>query len=174
MAAGMIRDHTHVRPTGSICRVPDHPVGRLMYYLSACESIVSFGIPSQYRDYHNYEYLSARERTEVVKLAVLLDPELFIRHGVMIQHDGLCGDCNNEFYEITNTRIGVAVSRSFLIGGQQVRTLSVMTFKRAWMENNYYGPLREIRRAIEEAESRTQYRRTVYKSHSGGGCCNVQ
>ena len=170
----MIRDQTRIRATGTTCRVPDHPVARLMYYLGACESIVSIGIPRAYRDYDNYYDLSARERTEIVQLALLLDPDLFIRNGVMVQNDGLCGDSNNEFYEITNTRLGLAVSRSFVIGGQQVRTLKIMTFKRSWMENNYYGPLREIRRALEEADRRTQYRRTVHKSHSDGGCCNVQ
>ena len=173
----MIGERTQIKSTGTRCEVPDHPVGRLMYYLGACESIVSIGIPREYRDYDNYYRLSTGERKEVVRLAELLDPELFIRHGVMIQHDGLCGDYSNEFYEITNTRLGLAVSRSFVIGGQQVRTLKIMTFKRSWMENNYYGPLRQIR-ANEEAERRAQYRRTVFTSSSSSDdddfCCSVQ
>ena len=161
-----VQNEVAVRRTGTTCYVPDNPIAKLMYYLNACESICEIGIPRKFRDYQNYDDLSASEMSDCLNLADVLDPTVFIRNGVMVQSDQLCGNSANEFYEITNTRIGVSVSRSFMIAGRQVRTLKIMAFKRSWLENNYYGPFRTINRILAESQHK--------KSKKKKKDCNVQ
>ena len=151
--------------TSESVSVANDAYARLMYYLNACESICEIGIPRKFRDYENYDYLDSSEMSDCLNLADRLDPTIFIRNGVMVQSDQLCGNSANEFYEITNTRIGVSVSRSFMIAGRQVRTLKIMAFKRSWLENNYYGPFRTINRILAES----QRKRNKKKKD-----CNVQ
>lgn len=135
------RNSIGIKATGTTASIPDHPMARLMYYLRTVNSLTDFNIPYNLRDYSSYRSLSFDEENQVLVLAVLLSPDLFIEKGIMINEPRLCPDSSNEFYEISAMQSAVAITEEFVIGGQKVHTLQIMAFKMSWMQNNYINPI---------------------------------
>lgn len=137
-----VRHQYGIRATGTTATIPDNPMARLMYYLKSVDILVDFGIPDDLCDYRNYYNLSFDEENQVLMLATILTPDLFVKKGVMINEPRLCPDANNEFYEISDVQHAIAVTEEFTIAGKQVHTLRIMAFKMAWIENNYINPIK--------------------------------
>lgn len=137
------------RQTVTVCTVPNNNMARLMYYLSSVDSLTDFGIPYELKNYDNYNNLSFDQENQVIALAFLLSPDVFIERGIMINEPRLCGNCNNEFYEISDSRTAVAATREFVIAGKQVRTLKIMAFKMAWIENHFVQPINYYDRRLK-------------------------
>lgn len=137
-----VRHQYGIRATGTTTTIPDNPMARLMYYLNSVNTLVDFGIPNDLCDYRYYYNLSFDEENQVLMLAGLLSPDLFINKGIMINEPRLCPDANNEFYEISDIQQAIAITEEFTIAGRQVHTLRIMAFKMAWLENNYINPMK--------------------------------
>ena len=50
----------------------------------------------------------------------------------------------NEFYEITDDRIGFHVNNEIMLGGRYKRVLKVMACTTDWLYRNYINPLKNI------------------------------
>lgn len=138
-----------IKATGTTVSLPNAPMARLMYYLSTVDGLTDFGIPDNLTNYGSYSYLSFDEENQVLTLAALLSPDLFIDKGIMINEPRLCPDANNEFYEISDVRTAVAITQEFAIAGKQVHTLRIMAFKKIWIETNYVNPISNYVKRIQ-------------------------
>lgn len=138
-----------IKITGQTAHVPNTPMATLMYYLGCIDSLVDFNIPSKLRDYDNYSQLTYEDENQVLCLAVLLSPDVFIEKSIMINEPRLCGNSQNKFYEITDTQTSVAATREFIIGGKRVRTMKLMAFKKTWIEENYIEPMNSYAKRIK-------------------------
>lgn len=52
----------------------------------------------------------------------------------------LCGDRQNEFYELTSVNTQLAVADSIVIGGVRRSVNKIMVFKASWLQDNYVEP----------------------------------
>lgn len=159
-----------IKQTGTKCTVPNSSMARLMYYLRSVDSLTDFGIPSELKNYDNYNRLSFDQENQVIALAFLLSPDLFVEKGIMINEPRLCGDCNNEFYEISDHRTAIAATREFVIAGKTVHTLSIMAFKMDWIRKNFVDPInyydRRLRAIADGTVERMRPRQITYSPPS--------
>ncbi len=64
----------------------------------------------------------------------------------------LCGQFNNEFYEISQVTNILGIGHGVVIGGSNKKIKKIMACNKEWLINNYYAPLKQIANAIEEAQ----------------------
>ena len=83
--------------------------------------------------------MSNEEKIEVYKLALLLHPKIFISAGIFIVDSKLLlDDSDNQFYKITDERIGVHINQNVMVGGKVVKVLNVMACNDSWLNRFYY------------------------------------
>lgn len=147
----------NIEKTGVSCNVPDNDIARLMYYLNCIDSLIDFGIPANLKDYQNYYKLSFNSENSVICYAHLLDPKTFIRNNIMIIDPSgkLCGNSNNSFFKITDSRFSFAATREFVVGGRNIRTLNIMAYKQVWLDRFYYNPMRHYSERLNAIYNRT-------------------
>ncbi|KAK3088853.1 hypothetical protein FSP39_024607 [Pinctada imbricata] len=110
------------------------------------------------RDYKNYLALSDDEVTQLLLLCVAISPDKLMNK-VLFQSDAMCGDRNNEFYEITAVQNRMVVARSIVIGGQTKRVNKIMTFKMVWLRDNYLEPMQELAGELQRRQEAARRRR---------------
>lgn len=54
----------------------------------------------------------------------------------------LCGNSNNSFFKITDSRFSFAATREFVVGGRNICTLNIMAYKQVWLDRFYNNPMR--------------------------------
>ena len=152
--AVFMRERLGMERTGHAVTVPNNARAKLMYYLNCVCNVLQLNNPNmrRMRNYSQYHTLSDTEETQLLYLAVLLSPDELIGK-VFFPSDELCGDSNNEFYELSQVRNTFAVSSSVIIGGEQTRVAKIMTFKMSWMTNNYIEPIKYLDRRRREREA---------------------
>ena len=134
-----------VRATGYTVQVPNNDIARLMYYLSCVNTVISYDEINKFSDYRNYNSLNLEEKEILLKLVELLKPEIFIKAGIFIKEDKLIpNNYNNEFYKITDQRIGIHISQEIMIGGKFIRVLKIMACNDTWLNKYYYEPIKSI------------------------------
>ena len=74
----------------------------------------------------------------------------------------LTGDFGNEFYKITDEKVGVHVNQEIMIGGRAVKVLKIMAVKISWLENNYYNPLRGLYNELSYRQNSVYSRNEYY------------
>ena len=144
--AAFNRFQVQLEKTGQSVTVPNAPEARLMYYLNCmCNVIDMDNTPSmrRKRNYSQYYLLDDSELRELLILCVLLSPDELLNRCIF-QNDGLCGDSNNEFYNVNAVNTTLVVANSVVVGGQRRQVQKIMVFKRVWMERNYFQPLGEL------------------------------
>ena len=154
MAAVLMRERVGLEKTGKPCTVPNNRRAQIMYYLNCVSHVLELKDSNIRRltNYSQYSSLSNDEETQLLYLAVLLSPDELIGK-VFFPSDELCGDSNNEFYELSQVRNTFAVSSSVIIGGEQTRVAKIMTFKMCWMTKNYIEPIKYLDRRRREREA---------------------
>ncbi|CAF1057054.1 unnamed protein product [Rotaria sordida] len=142
--------------------VPDNDIARCMYYLSCVFTAIEYDDDDmdRYSDYKNYWSLSENEQRYVFLLCIALSPDEF-EDKVFFENDALTGPgSGNEFYEISQVRFQLMAVNAIVIAGQRRQVKRIMTYKRSWMQANYYGPMQRLtyqynlqrrRQAVEEA-----------------------
>ena len=129
-----------VENTGKRTTVPPNDTAYLMYYLHCVERVLSGTIAPRLRDYQNYQRLSDRDRLAVVRLCETyskeeLDGKLFFNE------PSLCGELENDFFEITAARRHLFVSESVLIAGRRQTATTIMVYKQKWWTIFYDQPI---------------------------------
>lgn len=151
------------KQTGTSVQVPNNDVAKCMYYLACvCNTVeCNEGQIRRYTDFRNYWKLSDDEDEIVFKLCIQLSPDEF-EDKIFFENDSLCGSSSNEFYEIGQVQNRILAVQSLIIAGRTRQVKKIMTYKRQWMLNNYFGPMsrladrfnprRQLVRAITESD----------------------
>ena len=97
-----------------------------MYYLSCIFTVIQYNENNNLPDYTHYYNLNEEEKKTVLTLAGIFNPKIFLEATIFILDNGaLTGDFGNEFFKITDERIGVHVNQEIMIGGRSVKVLNI-------------------------------------------------
>jgi hypothetical protein len=131
----------NVKPIGQTVTVPDNSLARLMYYLDCVFTVIQYDQSSRLTDYQNYYLLSKEEEQTVLGLVALFNPKVMSDLSLFIVSRNLVPyGSSNEFYQITDDRIGVHVNSEVVIGGRVVKVLKIMACTEDWIYRNYINP----------------------------------
>ena len=145
---------------GERTSVPDDDVAKLMYYLSCVDTVINYNEIDKLTDYQNYDLLTVDDMTLLFKLVLLFNPKIFIDAGIFIIDESLLPyDLDNQFYKITDERIGIYVNDEIMIGGRNVKVLKVMACNESWLVRNYFRPWKNL---FELADKYQRYRTPIY------------
>ncbi len=145
----------NVKTVGKPTKVPDTDLAKLMYYLDCVAGVIQYEEDNKLIDFKNYYMLTQKEEDEVYALAALFNPKIFMNAGVFILNPSLVPyNSTNQFYKITDDRIGIKVNQEIVIGARVIRVLEVMAFTEEWINKNYYGPYRRICYKLESKRRR--------------------
>ncbi|XP_068713514.1 uncharacterized protein [Montipora capricornis] len=147
--AGIVAQRIGIRDVSRTVTVPANPTAKLMYYLSCVGEVIQLNDASFRRltSYQNYSSLSDAETNALLALVVLFSPDELL--GKVFFHSENCGGRNNQFIELSAVSHMLAVSDNILIGGERQRVSKVMFFKRSWLENNYFTPIRSFQGRLQ-------------------------
>ena len=116
-----------------------------MYYLNVVMDVIQYKAESRLRDFNNYFQLSEEEKQAVYKLALLLNPKIFIEAGIFIVDPSWVPQGKiNDFLKITDEKIGVHVNEEIIIVGRSIKVLHIMVCKNEWLNRYYNVPMAEI------------------------------
>ena len=136
-----------------IVDIPDDDVAKLMYYLSCVDTVINYQGIDRLSDYQNYDSLSVDELTLLFKLVLIFNPKYFVEKGVFIIDENLLPDnLSNQFYKITDERIGIHVNNEIFIGGRTVNVLKVMACNEDWLIQYYFTPWKNIFEAADRMQ----------------------
>ncbi|XP_053372594.1 uncharacterized protein LOC128546266 [Mercenaria mercenaria] len=201
MAAVMGRTEVGIRKIGGTATVPNDPKARLMYYLNCMCSVLDLSDTAnltRLRNYKEYYSLTEAETDALVTLCFLLSPDELCGK-VIFQDAAMCGDSNNEFYEVSAVHHNLLVSDSIIIGGQRRAVSKIMAFKQQWLVKNWIDPMKDFaprlariagavtgrgtgantgrtppaRAVAYRAPTEPQYR-SNYRSTDDDCCCTIQ
>ena len=145
-----------VEAIGGRTSVPNNDVAKLMYYLSCVDTVINYNGIDKLSDYQNYNSLTKDDLVELFKLVLIFNPKIFVDAGIFIIDDELLPyDLDNQFYQITDERIGLYINDQIAIGGRTVKVLKVMVCDENWLLRNYFTPWKNI---FEMADRMEQYR----------------
>ena len=145
MSATLNYNSIHVQAIGRTVTVPDNDIARLMYYLSCVDTVIRHDQTDRLSDYENYYRLTKAEEDLLLQLVLLFNPKIFINAGIFIVDQSLLPyNMDNEFYQITDQRIGIHVNQEIIIGGKSVKVLKIMACNTEWLNRNYINPLNNI------------------------------
>ena len=131
-----------IQRTVNSCQVPENKLAKLMYYLDCAFYTLDIRCYSDYTDYYNYRQLTRIQEQYVLSLArkynptFMLDNQLFIIRPNLVDYG-----FDNQFYQITDKRIGIRANSQVFIGGKSVTVVKVMICKNTWLQQFYYEPL---------------------------------
>ena len=142
--AAFVGERIGIKETGQTVIVPNNSAAKLMYYLDCVALVLKLDNPNMRRltDYRNYNSLTDLEVDALLSLVVLFSPDELLGK-VFFPSENL-GGSSNKFFELSAVSHMLAVSDNILIGGERKRVAQVMFFEMAWMEKNYFSPLRSF------------------------------
>ena len=150
MAANFGFNNLKDEAIGQKVTITNDDVAKLMYYLSCVDTVINYNEIDRLTDYENYDLLSVDGMAELFKLVLLFNPKIFIDAGIFILDPVLVpDDSDNEFYQITDERIGIHVNSEIVIGGRTVKVLKVMACNLDWLNTFYFEPWKNIFEAAE-------------------------
>ena len=145
-----------IEAIGERTSVPNNDLARLMYYLSCVDTVIQYDEIDRLADYQNYYLLDVNDTVVLLELVLLFNPKFFIEKGIFILDESLLPyDLDNQFYKITDERIGMHINNQIIVGGRTVNVLKVMVCNEDWLFRNYINPLK--RAFNREAEYERRY-----------------
>ena len=115
-------NQVQIRPFGVVADVPDDDVAKLMYYLSCVDTVINYNIIDRLSDYKNYNLLTVDDLTLLFQLVLLFYPQKFIQAGIFVLEQRLLQPgMGNQFYEITDERIGLFVNNVWWKNGKSFK-----------------------------------------------------
>ena len=143
-----------VQPLTYIMNIPDNKLAKLMYYLECVLTVVKYDIEERYYNYNNYSLLNKDEEKTLLKLVELFSPSNMTKLSLFIIDPELLPYGKDiEFYEKTNTNLGVNINSEVILEGRILKVLKIMVCKRAWLNEYYYVPLHEYELPKENSSS---------------------
>ena len=81
--------------------------------------------------------------TVLLELVILFNPKFLVDKGIFILDESLLpNDLDNQFYQITDERIGIHINNEIMVSGRTVKVLKVMACDEEWIFRNYINPLK--------------------------------
>ena len=168
-----------IKPIGRKVTVPDNNLAKLMYYLYCVFKVIQYDQSSRLTDFQRYYSLSKEEEQTVLGLVALFNPKIMTDLYLFIVAPNLVpSGMTNEFYQITDDRIGVHVNSEVVIGGRVVKVLKIMACTEEWIYNNYINPAQSYTKPQLTSSSNyksSNYNSTNHKSTNNNdnnqGCC---
>ena len=152
-----------VEKLGTQTTIPYNNLARLMYYLKCVFAVIEVDYSGKLTDYKNYDRLSKNEGDLVLSLAILFTPDILIKNYIFFIDSKCCEFFpENEFYKLTNNRIGIHVNSEVMIGGISRKVLKTMGCNKPWLERYYYDPMNEFSSILMKE----------YSSVDKGCCCD--
>ena len=160
-----------IEKTGSSTIVSNNDIAKLMYYLDCVTAVIQYDVTSKYTDYERYYYLNTEDENIVIAMALICNPKIFIDAGIFLMNDDLLPyDSENEFYKITDERIGIHVNQNIIIGGKNTKVLKIMACKKSWLMRNYFKPIENLNYRMKKDEySSNNYNN--YSQNNQRKCC---
>ena len=150
-------NQVQIKPFGEVVDIPDDNVAKLMYYLSCVDTVINYNEIDKLSDYENYDLLTVDDMAQLFRLVLLFNPEEFIKARIFILDQRLLPPgMGNQFYQITDERIGMVVNNEFLIGGRAVKVLKVMACNLNWLKKYYFTPWKNILELTNQYKSYSQ------------------
>ena len=144
-----------IKAIGQRTSVPDNDLARLMYYLSCVDTVIQYHEIDRLTDYQNYDSLDVEDITVLLELVILFNPKFLVDKGIFILDESLLpNDLDNQFYQITDERIGIHINNEIMVSGRTVKVLKVMACDEDWIYRNYINPLKRIFNIEAEYERR--------------------
>ena len=144
-----------IKAIGQRTSVPDNDLARLMYYLSCVDTVIQYHEIDRLTDYQNYDSLDVEDITVLLELVILFNPKFLVDKGIFILDESLLpNDLDNQFYQITDERIGIHINNEIMVSGRTVKVLKVMACDEEWIFRNYINPLKRAFNKEAEYESR--------------------
>ena len=145
MCAFFNQNRMKVEAFGTIANIPDNDYAKLMYYLSCVDTVINYGKSDMLSDYQHYYLLNEPQKEILLKTCEIFNPKIFIKAGIFIIDDKLIPpNYTNQFYQITDQRIGIHINQEIMIGGRVVKVLKVMACNINWLDKFYITPLKNI------------------------------
>ena len=124
MQATLDYNKTQIQRETTKVYIPENDIAKLMYYLHCLSCVLQCDINSKFTDFKNYNNLTQKDEETLVALALLFSPKILIDLKIFIFDSRLLPSGSpNEFYQITDERIGIHVNEEVMIGGRVVRVL---------------------------------------------------
>ena len=137
-----------VKPIGRTVSVPGNKLAKLMYYLRCVFNVIQIDEDTRLTDFENYYDLTKEEEQTVLGLCALFNPKVMTELSLFIIAPELVPEgSRNQFYQLTDDRIGVHVNSEVVIGGRVIKVLEIMACTRNWLEANFYDPVDEYSRS---------------------------
>jgi len=164
-----------IKPIGRKVTVPDNNLAKLMYYLACVFKVIQYDQSSRLTDFQRYYSLSKEEEQTVLGLVALFNPKIMTDLSLFIVAPNLVpSDMSNEFYQITDDRIGVHVNSEVVIGGRVVKVLKIMAMTEEWIYYYYINPAKsytEPKLTSSSNYNSNNYKTTNNNNNNQGGCC---
>jgi len=133
-----------IKAIGTTVTIPAHSLARLMYYLDCVSSVIECDDDSRLTDYNNYYLLTRQEEQTVLSLVALFNPKIMTSLSLFIVNPDLVPyGSTNEFYQVTDQKIGVHVDSEVIIGGKVIKVLKIMACTQSWLIKYYYDPIQQ-------------------------------
>ena len=126
--------------------IPNNDVARLMYYLSCVCTAIDCQDDAEIQRFTSYEkwhQLSREEQKALVVLCYAISPDI-LENKVFFQYDALCVEFPNEFYKISQVQNQLLAAESIVIAGRTRQVNKIMTYKKQWLQNFYFDPMRRL------------------------------
>ena len=134
-----------IKSIGKSVTIPNNDIARLMYYLSCVDTVIRHDDTDKFSDYEHYYRLTKADEDILLGLVVIFNPKIFINAGIFIVDQKLIPyGFDNEFYQITDQKIGIHVNQEVIIGGKSVKVLKIMACNTAWLNRFYIQPIENI------------------------------
>ena len=144
-----------IKAIGQRTSVPDNDLARLMYYLSCVDTVIQYHEIDRLTEYQNYDSLDVEDITVLLELVILFNPKFLVDKGIFILDESLLpNDLDNQFYQITDERIGIHINNEIMVSGRTVKVLKVMACDEEWIFRNYINPLKRAFNKEAEYERR--------------------
>ena len=144
-----------IKAIGQRTSVPDNDLARLMYYLSCVDTVIQYHEIDRLTDYQNYDSLDVEDITVLLELVILFNPKFLVDKGIFILDESLLpNDLDNQFYQITDERIGIHINNEIMVSGRTVKVLKVMACDEEGIFRNYINPLKRAFNKEAEYERR--------------------
>ena len=116
MSATLGLNSLKIEYAGKVVHIPNNNIARLMYYLSVVANVIQYKENNKFLDHNNYLQLTEEEKDAVYKLALLMNPKIFIEAGIFVVDPDLVPQGKiNDFLKITDERIGVHVNQEIMM-----------------------------------------------------------
>ena len=167
---------------GVTAHVPNNDIAKLMYYLDCVFAVIEYEQDSKFTDYQHYYNLNVNEQNAVCALALLFNPKILIDAKIFIVDPNLVpAGTSNQFYKITDQRVGIHVNEEVMIAGRAIKVLKIMACKQAWLNSYYLGPIERINNRYQAKEKNyyvNNYPNTEYYSNNNNNqrckkCCTT-